>query len=109
MSTTKRESLRQVQKSYQHAILLHPQGSHPKKIKILAQDMLFAWVILGVKTSKEKRKQKTFNEPKFLYCKKLSVRSYLKTFQLVFSCKSKPNYMPKNRSIIRWDYWKAFG
>ena len=39
MSTTKRESLHQVQKSYQHAILLHPQGSHPKEIKILTHSL----------------------------------------------------------------------
>ena len=39
MSTTKRESLHQVQKSYQHAILLHPQRSHPKEIKILAHSL----------------------------------------------------------------------
>ena len=39
MSTTKRESLRQVQKSYQHAILLHPQGAHPKEIKILTHSL----------------------------------------------------------------------
>ena len=39
MSTTKRESLHQVQKSYQHAILLHSQGSHPKEIKILTHSL----------------------------------------------------------------------
>ena len=39
MSATKRESLHQVQKSYQHAILLHPQGSHPKEIKILTHSL----------------------------------------------------------------------
>ena len=39
MSTTKRESLHQVQKSYQHTILLHPQGSHPKEIKSLTHSL----------------------------------------------------------------------
>jgi len=39
MSTTKRESLHKVQKAYQHAILVHPQASHPKEIKIVTHSL----------------------------------------------------------------------
>ena len=86
MSTTKRESLRQVQKSYQQAILLHPQGFHLKEIKILAHSLhgqIGGGHVVCLSHSRRQniqRETKTgdLKEPKFLYCKKLRVRSYLK-------------------------------